>query len=863
MMLAVGTTRLVFYSEGLILAGYAVALVGAGVFWVLVAHWLVRAKAWALAPLLAVPPVLVFLAWLRKRDAAAQAAAPATGQGGDTQETEAILPWWQIFAGFVLAGILFLVTRAAAHDTRTPVQLSLMLFMAFACTVWVVFFYLRVYRNLGRLAMGLLVALRLAAVLLLILLIFKPVLSYEEKLEHRTDLHILVDASRSMSVSDYPDSPHRMALATKQVEAYLKRLQTAFDVKLYTFDTKSREAKIGKWPEPKGEATNITRSLKDVLAIARRVDTTGFILMSDGLHNAAGNVADDVVALGPPRVYCVGIGTDLTAKSGFQDISIENVRAPEETTVNNICRMTVEVGAVGLADRSVEVQLREGETLLASVPLRLTSQPGAQSVTLTLTPTQTGRHTYAVKIPPDPAERRTENNERQVQLLVTDPKIRVLYIEGVVRPEYKPLKSVLETDPNVEVLTLVQVKRGEFLQSGSMTGLALGGFPQTLEDMRKFDVFVIGDVDRGYFSGPQMENLKAAISEGRGLVMIGGYNSFGPGGYEGTPMEEVLPVQVGPRSVGQETMPFVLKLTPEGANHPIFFGTKDFFEYQSGTPPERLPQLKGCNILGRAKPGASILAEHPQRAGENGPLIVLAVQQYGKGRSAAFAADTTYQWYLPYRALGRDSPYIKFWGQMMRWLANKEIKEQATKPGVDLLVRKPFYNPGEKVMVRAKVRGEEGRATNFANVSGMLMGPGNDRKTLALALVPGSVGVYEQELEPPDPGEYKVVVEARKDNKRLGLEEVTFTVGRPNQEFDRLSIDRALLKKLAQATGADYYEPAAFGDLVERLRTLTIKEDIHREFGIETVPGLFAILFGLFLAIVTGEWLLRKYYQLN
>jgi hypothetical protein len=29
------------------------------------------------------------------------------------------------------------------------------------------------------------------------------------------------------------------------------------------------------------------------------------------------------------------------------------------------------------------------------------------------------------------------------------------------------------------------------------------------------------------------------------------------------------------------------------------------------------------------------------------------------------------------------------------------------------------------------------------------------------------------------------------------------------------------------------------------------------------VPGLFAILFGLFLAIVTGEWLLRKYYQLN
>jgi len=88
-------------------------------------------------------------------------------------------------------------------------------------------------------------------------------------------------------------------------------------------------------------------------------------------------------------------------------------------------------------------------------------------------------------------------------------------------------------------------------------------------------------------------------------------------------------------------------------------------------------------------------------------------------------------------------------------------------------------------------------------------------------------------------------------------------VGRPNQEFDRLGIDRDLLKRIAQQTGGGYYEPAAFGDLVETLRAKTITEEIHREIGIGTVPGLFAVLFGLFLAIVTGEWLLRKYYQLT
>jgi uncharacterized membrane protein len=672
-----------------------------------------------------------------------------------------------------------------------------------------------------------------------------------------------------MSVSDWPDTPHRLALAAAQVREYLDRLAAAFNVQLYTFDTRARPVEAGQWPEPEGEATNITRAVKDVLALARRADTSGLVLLSDGLHNAGGDVVRDTTALGPPPVYAVGVGTDLTRESGYQDISIENVRAPEESVVDNVTRVTVDVEAVGLADRSVEVQLREGDTLLSAQPLRLDGTPGSQSITLTITPTTTGRHTYTVRIPPDPAERRSENNTRDLYLLVTDPKIRVLYVEGVVRPEYKPLKSVLETDPNVELVALVQVRKGEFLQSGSRKDIALAGFPQTLEDMRKFDVFLLGDLDRSYFSAKQLENLKTAASEGKGLLMIGGYASFGPGGYEGTPVEEILPVFVGPRDIGQETAPFVLKLTPEGEAHPIFYGATDFF--MPSTPGDEsrrdesqgLPTLKGCTRLGRPKPGASVLAVHPDRAGPAGPLVVLAVQSYGRGRTAAFAADTTYQWYLPYKALGRDSPYIKFWGQMVRWLANKEIKETADEPGVTLLVHKPFYNPGESVTVRVRVREEEGRATNYADVTGSLIGAGGERTPLPLVLALGSVGMYEAKLDPPDPGEYKILVEARKDGKRLGIAEDSFVVGRANQEFDRLSIDAALLKRLAQATGGEYYEPANFGDLVERLRSRIIKEDIHRELGIQTVPGLFGILFAVFLTLITAEWLLRKHYQLN
>ena len=861
-------TRLLFYGDGLSLAGLVLASAGTVVFWALLLHWVLQNRLWSFLPLLLVPPVLALVGWLRDR-------RPVEGDGDRPSAVpEPVLPWWQILVGLLSAGAIFPLAVEAGRTQEARLQLALMVLLALAASAWTLFFYLRVYRYLGRLPMGVLSAMRVLAVLLLVLLVFKPVLSFEERLEHRTDLVVLVDASRSMSVSDWPDTPNRLALAADQVREYLDRLASAFNVQLYTFDTRARPVEAGQWPEPEGEATNITRAVKDVLALARRADTSGLVLLSDGLHNAGGDVVRDTTALGPPPIYTVGVGTDLTRESGYQDISIENVRAPEESVVDNVTRVTVDVEAVGLADRSVEVQLREGDTLLSAQPLRLDGTPGSQSITLTVTPTTTGRHTYTVRIPPDPAERRSENNTRDLYLLVTDPKIRVLYVEGVVRPEYKPLKSVLETDPNVELAALVQVRKGEFLQSGSRKDLTLAAFPQTLEDMRKFDVFLLGDLDRSYFSAKQLENLKVAVSEGKGLLMIGGYASFGPGGYEGTPVEEILPVFVGPRDIGQETTPFVLKLTPEGLEHPIFYGTRDFFQPGRSVPnpesgirnPEALPYLKGCTRLGRPKPGASVLAVHPDRAGPapGAPgLVVLAVQSYGGGRTAAFAADTTYQWYLPYKALGRDSPYVKFWGQMVRWLANKEIKETSEEPGVTLLVHKPFYNPGESVTVRARVREEEGRATNYADVTGSLISAGGERTPIPLVLAPGSVGMYEAKLDPPDPGEYKILVEARKDGKRLGIAEDSFVVGRHNQEFDRLSIDAALLKELAQATGGEYYEPANFGDLVERLRSRTIQEDIHRELGLQTVPGLFAILFAVFLTLVTAEWLLRKHYQLN
>ena len=96
-----------------------------------------------------------------------------------------------------------------------------------------------------------------------------------------------------------------------------------------------------------------------------------------------------------------------------------------------------------------------------------------------------------------------------------------------------------------------------------------------------------------------------------GLVMLGGYNSLGPGGYAGTELGELLPVRLGGRDIGQMTDPFLPVLSPEGARHPIFANIAGFFPTGRAQAKESgLPPLDGCTRVEGPKPTATAI---PQR----------------------------------------------------------------------------------------------------------------------------------------------------------------------------------------------------------------------------------------------------------
>lgn len=192
--------------------------------------------------------------------------------------------------------------------------------------------------------------------------------------------------------------------------------------------------------------------------------------------------------------------------------------------------------------------------------------------------------------------------------------------------------------------------------------IALNDFPNR-DQLSQYDVVIFSDVgsntlllpaETAVHSVPTPNRLKLIqeyVSAGGGFVMIGGYMSFqgieGKARFKGTPVEEILPVNM--ESVDDRVeIPQGISPVAKPSDHPILKGL-----------PHEWPQVLGYNRV-TAKEDGTVLV-----VCGNDPLV--AVGQYGKGRTMAFTTDCAPHWAPP--EFLNWSGYAKFWNQAVEWLA--------------------------------------------------------------------------------------------------------------------------------------------------------------------------------------------------
>jgi uncharacterized membrane protein len=735
----------------------------------------------------------------------------------------------------------------------------------FVCVGLVAFFYVNHARTLPRWYFNALLGLRVLVVILLLLFIFRPELRFQRLFTRRPTMLVLLDTSESMSHAD-PGSGKRLDVAKSNVRqgGLLSDLQEQFQVHLYTFGATAEPVSAGKLAdvEATGESTDLVASCAAAVARHPERRAAGLVLLTDGIDNSGKRPEEKLPELGIP-IHPVAFGARLEEQKDFKNVAITDLVHDRFVAKDNTTEIQVLVDAVGYGNRAVRVVFRDKveDEELAAKELVLDTKKGAQRVVLPFTPKEMGRIDGVIEVQPFPDEVRPGDNREPITINVTGPKIKVLYIEGVLRAEGKWLMRALQTDPNVELLYLVKAGQGRFLQRGNIKNITLDAIPRNLETWEKFDVIILGDVHRSLFTDNQLLDLKEAVLDGRGLLLMGGVTALGPGKYAGTPVEELAPVWLGSATIGQVNDAFSWTLTDDGMVHPIFSGITQYFPTRDAPAETAMQNLAGCTRVGARKPTAAdgVLTVHPSEKGPDGkPLVVVAVHTAGSGRTMVVTADTTHRWYLPNRGLGRESPYIKFWGQSVRWLASEEVK-RSDKPGIDAYTDKGEYEPGEEVMLQAYVRDRQGQATDDASVTVSVLSPTKERTKILLPNVDGKLGEYRFTFRPSSPGEHEAVFEAKLGGEALGEPKtVTFTVGRPDLEMAELSLNEKLLKQIADATGGSYCSWLGVKDLARGLTAAQDRKTEPVKFKLHHGPAFLIA----FILIAACEWYLRKRIQL-
>jgi uncharacterized membrane protein len=507
----------------------------------------------------------------------------------------------------------------------------------------------------------------------LLLAVLRPVRIEERGASVGARVLVLADASRSIDLrADESAQTRRMvaALALGRLRDHF----TAVRMRVLTFGMGPPKPLDGAdgfevRPELGSDLTAALEALSGgteevpeaiVVVSDGRLDRPGAERTEDQLRDALGGL--------PIPVHTVPIAT-----IDPRDASIVSVRMAGAVVAHQPASITVEIactGGLGCGEIPItarELHLDAPAQQRASGAARV--QNGRATLDLEVTLDRAGQRILEVSIESPDGDTIPENDRRYITVEVARDRVRLLHVAG--RPTYdvRALRHWLKSDASVDVVAFFILRTQSDDVVASQEELALIPFPVDelfTKHLPSFDAVILQDFDaQPYGLSAHLGKLAAYVRQGGGLIMVGGPNAFVQGNYARTPLAGVLPVSLDgiDAEEGVDFASFVPQLTKAGAHAPVL-------EPIHALLGERLPEMPGTNIVGEAREDATVLLEHPSlKTKGGGAMPVLALGEYGSGRSIALTVDGSHELLFSRFALeAAGRAHGAFWDAMLGWL---------------------------------------------------------------------------------------------------------------------------------------------------------------------------------------------------
>jgi uncharacterized membrane protein len=713
-----------------------------------------------------------------------------------------------------------------------PVGLAIALIVA-GLTVWT-------YAGVERVTFGRLLAvlgLRLGALAVAFMMALRPSLAFEDDPRIPSGLIIAVDCSQSMDIKDEMGlSRWERALAVLRSDRcaeLLKRLKTDRNVEIVYYRAAEDVTRFDPG-EGAGSADGKRTDMGQWLNELHKRHTgdqnlRGLVLFSDGADNGARyNPFELAEKWGriPCPIYTFSLGKKSTTlkQRGISFIPDSITADPSPVAVKNKLTVRARLLVNGYHDPRVPVRLFLGQdpkpVAVKSFELNRPVTEGSNIYDVQLScdaPPRPGELRVALKVDNLPGEITPNNKSISTFVTVTKEGISVLYVEGAYRWEARFIRDAISGYRNLRLYKSFRTKDEP----------APANEPDLFEFAKHhYDVIIIGDISAKRFSGDNravLQKIKKMVQEdGTGLLMLGGFETFANSDWQtdfGRPIADILPVKLNKPGNLPESEKVKVQPTDSGYSHYIMRLDSDRKKNEEIW--KSLPPLEGMTFLGDKQPGATVMAVN-ERTGD--PILVS--RTVGKGRTLAFACDTTAPCWM--RTPEAFQARKRFWQQVVVWLAHQEnvadsvwVKPDARRVAV-----------GGKLGFRVGLRGKDDKKVREARFRVKVIGPGKAESPVQTAGASGKEQ-YGTFWKTNQPGEYRLeAVALDKDNKPVKGQKasVRFLVYEDDMEYRRPAANPETLDKIARRSDGQM-RPATeenFARFLEELQKKPLPQGVGR-----------------------------------
>jgi uncharacterized membrane protein len=355
-------------------------------------------------------------------------------------------------------------------------------------------------------------ALRAALVILLCATFLKPTVP---RLVDRQNVAFLLDLSDSVSLAARERAYRFAAEAVKSMRGGDRSSVIVFGENAVVDQPLASKQPLDRPKvEVGGRGTDLFQAIQLALATLPPGQANRIVLLTDG-RQTTGNALAGAQSAKDAGADIYYVAAPLTFD---QEVVVESMVLPQEVKYGE--PFQARVVAWSLKDTQGRLSLYRNGEFLGSQVVRLSAGKNVFSYRQSLD--NSGIHVYQAAIEVDGDT--IEDNNRAVGTVVVRGRPQVLLAEKD-RSQAQSLAAALRSQ-NIEV-----------------TVVDAGGIPKDLAGLQKYDGLILSNVSSLKLTRAQMGYIRDYVrDQGGGLIMLGGEESFGLGGYYRTPVEEALPV---------------------------------------------------------------------------------------------------------------------------------------------------------------------------------------------------------------------------------------------------------------------------------------------------------------------------------